>query len=88
MSSQKQPDNIGEFFQPKAYLCKMFEGELFIRSISTTPLQIVCKIILNFQVIVKSIRDQDGNFKSYCEVLKVKIENAAAGSCPLRVGCE
>ena len=35
---------------------------MFIRTSRTTLLQIFCKIIINFQVIVKSIFDPDDNF--------------------------
>ena len=38
--------------------------EMYIRSLSTTPLQIFSKVILNFHVIVKSIKDSDNNFLS------------------------
>ena len=38
---------------------KIFEGEMLIRTFFTTLLQIFCKFILNFQVIVKSFLDPD-----------------------------
>ena len=50
-------------FQPKADLEKIFVQEMCFKPLSTTHLQIVCKIILNLQVIVKSIKDPDDNFK-------------------------
>ena len=31
----------------KSYGCKIFEGELFIKTLSTTLLQIVCKLMLH-----------------------------------------
>ena len=34
-------------------------------SLPTTPLQIYCKTILSFQVIVKGIKDPDNNCNSY-----------------------
>ena len=37
---------------------KTFEGEMLIRTLPTTLLQIFCKIILNFKVIVKIIRNR------------------------------
>ena len=40
---------------------KIFEGEMLIRTLPTTLLQIFCKIILNSKVIVKSIIDPDDN---------------------------
>ena len=36
--------------------------EMLFRTFAITLLQIFCKIILNFQVIVKSILDPDYNF--------------------------
>ena len=42
---------------------KIFEGEMLNRTQTTTLLEIFCKIILNFQNIVKSIKDPDDNFK-------------------------
>ena len=43
----------------KSIFRKIFKGEIFIRTIPTTLLQISCKIILNSKVIVKSIRDPE-----------------------------
>ena len=43
-------------------LGKSFQGlsiEMLIRTLPTTPLQIPCKIILNFQDIGQSMRDSD-----------------------------
>ena len=40
---------------------KSFEGEIFIRSLPTTLLQILSYIILNFKVLIKSIKDPDDN---------------------------
>ena len=37
---------------------------MLFRIMPTTILQIVCKIILNSKVIIKSIKDPDDNFKS------------------------
>ena len=41
---------------------KIFEGEMFIRTLPITLLQIFCKIIFNCKVIVKSIPGPDDNF--------------------------
>ena len=41
----------------------MFEGEMLVRILPTTLLQLFCKIILNFQVIVKSILNPDNNLQ-------------------------
>ena len=38
------------------------DGKIFIRTLTTTLLQIFCKIILNSEVIVKSILNPDDNF--------------------------
>ena len=42
---------------------------MLIRTLSTTLLEIFCEIILTFQVIVKSIKDPEDNFKKISEVL-------------------
>ena len=44
----------------KSIVTKIFDGEMFISILQTTLLQIFCKIILNFQVIFKSIKDPEG----------------------------
>ena len=44
------------------HLIKIFIGEMLIRTLPTSLLQIFCKIILNSKVIVKSIIDPDDNF--------------------------
>ena len=43
---------------------KLFEREMLIRTLPTTILQIVCKILLYFQVSVKNIKDADDNLKT------------------------
>ena len=50
-------------FSRKHFFLKIFEGEMLIRTQQTTHIQILCKMILNFQVIVKSIINPDDNFK-------------------------
>ena len=40
----------------------MMQGEMVIRTLSTTILQILCKIFSNSKVIVKSITGQDDIF--------------------------
>ena len=42
---------------------KIFEGEMLIRTLPTTLLQIFCNISCNSKVIVKSIIDPDNNFR-------------------------
>ena len=51
-------DNVSEIFLKKAI--KIFEGELFIRSLSTTVHQIFCKFMLHSKVFFKSITVPDG----------------------------
>ena len=41
-----------------------FDREMFIRKLSTPLLQILCKTILNFQVLVKGMIDPDDIFRS------------------------
>ena len=42
-----------------------------MKTLPATLLQIFCKVILNYQVIVKNIKDPDDNFKSISKVLMV-----------------
>ena len=49
------------FGKPKSY-SKIFDGEMSVRTVPTTLLQIFCKTILTFKVIVKGIIDPDDNF--------------------------
>ena len=51
-----------EIFEGKSKVKKIFEGEMFIRTLLITLLQIFSKIILNFRLIVKSSIDSDDNF--------------------------
>ena len=46
----------------KAKLRKIFQGEMFMRTILRILHQIFPKIILNFKLIVKSIIGPDNNF--------------------------
>ena len=56
LSSQKQPNTFGAIFQPKAYIFrKIYEEEMFIRTLPATLLQIFSKSTLIFKVIVESI---------------------------------
>ena len=47
----------------KSIFGKIFEGKMLIKTLATTLLQIIDKIIFNFKVIVKSIIDPDDNFE-------------------------
>ena len=46
----------------KSVFGKIFEGEMLIRTLPTTLLQIFCKISFNPKVIVRSTIDPDDNF--------------------------
>ena len=53
-----------EAFKAKAWLEKIFEGEMFIAILHSTLIEILCKIILaNFESFFKSIIDPDNKFK-------------------------
>ena len=54
---------------------KIFDGEMFIRSLSTTLLQIFLKIILNLKLIAQFDIDPDNYFQ-----MKHLSYNALAGS--------
>ena len=56
-SSQKQSDTYDEFFKRKHSLKKIFEGEMLIRTLPITLLQIFCEITFNSRIIV----DPDNN---------------------------
>ena len=55
-SGQNRPDYFVDIFLTKAFLSKIFEGEMFIRILPTTVLQIFCENLLYFQVIFKSMK--------------------------------
>ena len=48
---------------------KIFDGDILIILLLTTVLQMFCKIIFNFKVIVKSLKDPDDNFTSNSKAL-------------------
>ena len=50
----------------------MFEGEMLNRTIPRNLFQTFCKIIINFQVIIKSLKDSDDKFKSILRALMAK----------------
>ena len=58
---QMLTDNLGEIFRIKASF-GIFEGGMIIRTLPTTLPQISYKSIINLYVIVKIIKDPDGNF--------------------------
>ena len=49
-------------FLNQSTLLKMFDGEMYIQTQRTTPLQIFCTFMLNIEVILKSIVEPDVNF--------------------------
>ena len=55
------------------FLSKIFEGEMFIRILPTTLLQIFCENLFYFQVIFKSMKIADDTFlgNSECEWVNV-----------------
>ena len=55
----KLPDYFGDIFLSKAIGWKILEGELFIKSLSTTVLQIVCKFLLYYEVIFQYMSGPD-----------------------------
>ena len=59
---QKQSDKFGEIFQPKAYLGKYMREKYSSEHYQQLPSKYFGKIILDFEVIVKSIKDTDKNF--------------------------
>ena len=71
-SGQNRPDYFVDIFLTKAFLSKIFEGEMFIRILPTTLLQIFCENLLYFQVIFKGMKIADDTFlgNSECEWVK------------------
>ena len=56
-----------DIFFTKAFLSKIFEGEIIIRILPTTLLQIFCENLLYFQVIFKSMKIADDTFLGKCK---------------------
>ena len=56
---QKRPDDFGNISLTKAFFSKTFEGEMLIRSQTTTHIQILGALLLYFQVIFISMRVAD-----------------------------
>ena len=56
----------------------MFEGEVLIRTQSSTLLQIICELMLYLQVIFKSMKEADTIFQgnSECEWVKVTYSSS------------
>ena len=73
---QNRPDYFVDIFLTKAFLSKLFEGEMFIRILPTTLLQIFRENLLYFQVIFKSMKIADNTFpgNSECEWVKKSCE--------------
>ena len=56
-----------KYFTYEGIFMKIFEGEMFIRSQTIALLQIVCELMLYFQVIFESTRVADDTFKRNSE---------------------
>ena len=65
------------FSSQKAFLSKISEGEMFIRILPTTLLQIFFENLLYFQVIFKSMNIADDTFlgNSECEWVKCMVSS-------------
>ena len=50
------------YFSVQGKVAEIFQGEMFIRILPTTLLEIFSEKILNLQVMVKIIKDPDDNF--------------------------
>ena len=55
----KEAGRFWEYFTQKSIFLKTFEGEMLIRSQTTTLLQIFCEMLLYSQVIFKSMKLAD-----------------------------
>ena len=68
-SGQNRPDYFVDISLTKAFLSKIFEGEMFIGILPTTLLQIFCENLFYFQVIFISMKIADDTFlgNSECE---------------------
>ena len=73
-------DCFVDIFLTKAFLSKLFEGEMFIRILPTTLLQIFCENLLYFQVIFKSMIIADNTFLENSECEWVKLNPYAVGN--------
>ena len=73
-SGQNRPDYFVDIFLTKAFLSKIFEGEMFIRILPTTLLQIFCENLLYNQVIFRSMKIADNTFLGNPECEWVKAE--------------
>ena len=69
------------YFPHKSVLSKIFEGEMFIRILPTTLLQIFCENLLNFQGFFKSMKIADDTFlgNSECEWVKDELVISSVG---------
>ena len=70
------------FSSQKRFSSKIFEGEMFIRILPTTLIQIFCENLLYFQVIFKSMKIADDTFlgKSSVNGLRVTLEKLSSWS--------
>ena len=61
-------------FFTKVFFSKIFEGEMFIRILPTTLLQIFCENLLYFQYIFKSMKIADDTFLGNSECAWVNLQ--------------
>ena len=59
--------------QPIVKFGKVLQGVMSNRTLPTTLLQTFCKIILSFQVIIKSVKGPDDNFMSISNALTLPM---------------
>ena len=59
-AAKRWPDNLGNIFLAKHFFGKIFEGEILSVSQTTILLQIFCELLLDSQVIFKSMKVADG----------------------------
>ena len=83
-SGQNRPDYFVDIFLTKTFLSKIFEGEMFIRMLPTTLLQIFCENLLYFQVIFKSMKLADDTFSSNSKCEWVNITESLMNALGFR----
>ena len=74
LQQPKPPDYFDDISLSKAIFRKIFEGELFIQTPSTTLLQIFYKFMLHSKVIFKSMIGPDNNDQGINGLKKRKSE--------------
>ena len=67
----KQPDYFGDISLTNAIFKKIFEAELFIRTLSTAPIQIFCEFMLYSKMKSKSMKSPDNTCQVYLQARMV-----------------